>query len=550
MEHNWSLRKISFILLTICFVTALLGYSAFAAEQQVKITVDGVAKTSDVLPFIDSQNRTIVPLRFIGEELGYTFTWNEGTKQVIFTGGSNLVALTIGSNEALVNGQKVQMDTVAVVKNGRTMVPIRFVLESLGVKVDYNPSTKTVNLNTKDSTGNIAARATVVVINSDIVNIRSGPGTEYDVIKKVKKGDAFQVLGNKNNWYQIALDESKDGWVADWLVTIRGNSDLASRSPEPEESRTPVTVEPEKPVQLIHIEDVEVDVERGEVFITVKGDDKLKYTTFTLNNPKRLVIDFADALLDNGSEEKEQQFEVVSDRVNSVRVAQFAADTVRVVVDVTGPAGLTIVTDKDRTKTFQISEPTIVGKTVVLDAGHGSIQPGGWSDPGAVGPSKLYERDVVLSITEKVRDILESKGVNVLMTRTGDTNLTLGGRAEVANKNGADIFVSIHANANTNSSINGTSTYYYAGVAGQAEVRKRLAQSVQDALLDAAKRKDLGVRQASFAVLKYTKVPSILVETAFISNPTEEKLLADDDFQQTLAEGIAEGIENFFLNQF
>ncbi|MCR6546182.1 N-acetylmuramoyl-L-alanine amidase [Dehalobacterium formicoaceticum] len=549
MKLNWFPKKICIILLTFCLATVMLGFNAFAAEKKVNIKVDGVAKQSDVSPYIDGQNRTIVPLRFIGEELGYSFSWNENTKQVVFTGGTNLISLTIGSKDALVNGQRVQMDTVAVARSGRTMVPIRFVLENLGIKVDYNSSSNTVNVVTKDVTGNSSVRTQVALIAEDNVNVRKGPGTEYGVIKKVNKGDSFQILAVKNDWYQIALDSAADGWVAGWLLTLRGSSDLASRSPEPEESRNPVKVEPEKPVNLVHIDDVDVDVENGEVFITVSGDDKLKYTSFALDNPKRLVIDFSDAALGNFGEENEQRFDVSTDRVQGVRLAQFAADKVRIVVDVSGPAGLTLITNKDREKTFQISKPTITGKTVVLDAGHGSIQPGGWSDSGAVGPSNLYERDVVLSITKKVRDILESKGVNVLMTRTGDTRLTLGGRADVANKNGADIFVSIHANANTKSSINGTSTYYYAGVAGQAEVRKKLAQSVQQSLVDAAQRKNIGVLQASFAVLKYTDVPSILVETAFISNPTEEKLLADDDFRQTLAEGIAQGIENFFLNQ-
>ncbi|MDD4752775.1 MAG: N-acetylmuramoyl-L-alanine amidase, partial [Desulfitobacteriaceae bacterium] len=136
------------------------------------------------------------------------------------------------------------------------------------------------------------------------------------------------------------------------------------------------------------------------------------------------------------------------------------------------------------------------------------------------------------------------------MTRTGDTNLSLEERALLANEISADVFVSIHANSSPGNTLNGTSTYFYAPfgdeLGSQREKRQMLAECVQEKLLQYAGRADLGVREERFVVLRSTTVPSILVETAFISHPEEEILLGDDKFQSKVARGIMEGLVQYF----
>lgn len=545
MRQNVFIRKISIILLVMYFVNIFMIYTAYAqGEKTVNLRVDGNAVNLDVLPYIDSQSRTIVPLRFIGEELGYSFAWDPQTKQVAFTGNDVLIFLTVGSREAIVNGNKALLDTVAVVKNGRTMVPLRFILETLGVKVEYDSASNVVDIITKDG-GNQTTVIKTAVISEDVVNVRSGPGTTYSVVTKVNKGNTYQVLSQSSDWYQIALDNETAGWVAGWVVSIRTETSEASRSPEPGE-RDPVITDP---VKTVYIDDIDVDVSGEDVLISVSGDGNLNYSVFSLDNPKRLVVDFFNSILENKkNDDGAEEFEVDTELVKGVRMAQFSENQVRVVVDVSAPAGLTLVTNKSNELTFKVGKPSIVGKTIVIDPGHASIQPGGWSDPGAVGPTKLYEKDVVLDIGLTVSKLLKAKGANVIMTRTGDTSLTLGGRADVANNNKADIFVSIHCNANTSSSVSGTSTYFYDNGNGQYQSREKLAKSIQKEVVKSAQRRDIGILQASFAVLRYTKVPSVLVETAFISNYEEEKLLADPEFRQKVAQGITQGIENYFAN--
>jgi N-acetylmuramoyl-L-alanine amidase len=186
---------------------------------------------------------------------------------------------------------------------------------------------------------------------------------------------------------------------------------------------------------------------------------------------------------------------------------------------------------------------TLTGKTIIIDPGHGKVQPGGWPDPGAVGPSGLQEKDVVLDIGQRVVHKLADKGANVVITRTGNTNLTLAGRAAMANNNHADVFVSIHMNANFNRSYNGTAVYYYYG--NQAAQNKNLAAVLQTHLVQALGLRDIGIIAEQFAVLRYTQVPAALVETAFISNVEEEKLAYTDEFREKAAQGITAGIEAY-----
>jgi N-acetylmuramoyl-L-alanine amidase len=153
----------------------------------------------------------------------------------------------------------------------------------------------------------------------------------------------------------------------------------------------------------------------------------------------------------------------------------------------------------------------------------------------------LYEKDVNLSIASKLKTLLEQAGAKVVMTHTGSTDLTLAGRAEVANALKADIFVSIHANS-SDGGYSGHSTYYYAPsgheiLGAQRYSRQKLASLVQRELVKAGGRKDIGILEANFAVLRETKVPSILVETGYLSDAEEERLLGNDGYRQQLAAG-------------
>lgn len=185
---------------------------------------------------------------------------------------------------------------------------------------------------------------------------------------------------------------------------------------------------------------------------------------------------------------------------------------------------------------------------IVLDAGHGG------SDSGAVGVNGLYEKTVNLDVVMKLKNELTSRGYEVLLTRDQDIFLSLAERVEITDRLKPDLFVSVHANANPNSSITGSQVLYYDKNYPQADYppsdamaaltpeSKRLAQLVQTNLLQAAGTVDKGVIPSAVYVARMGSVPSVLVETAFLSNPGEAALLSDDGFRRKLAVGIANGI--------
>lgn len=170
--------------------------------------------------------------------------------------------------------------------------------------------------------------------------------------------------------------------------------------------------------------------------------------------------------------------------------------------------------------------------TIVFDPGHGG------HDPGAVGPTGLNEKDVVLAVAREAGAQLAARGLTVLHTRTDNTFVTLDGRCSFANTRAADLFVSLHCNSATNNTATGTETYAYsAGGAGD-----RLARAIQTRLVRELGLRDRGVKYANFAVLRGTSMPAALTEIAFLNNPSEEALLRDPAFQRRAATAIATGV--------
>ncbi|SDF37279.1 N-acetylmuramoyl-L-alanine amidase family protein [Sporolituus thermophilus] len=186
----------------------------------------------------------------------------------------------------------------------------------------------------------------------------------------------------------------------------------------------------------------------------------------------------------------------------------------------------------------------LAGKTICIDPGHGG------SDPGAIGPTGTMEKDNTLAIALLLCDKLEKNGATVIMTRETDRDVStpdasveveLGARVDIANGADADIFISIHNDSFTNPTAAGTTTFHY----GHPE-SIRLANCIQKSLVEGLGTRDRGVRFASFFVIRYTKMPAVLVEVAFITNPEEEVVLASIDGRCKAAESIFQGIVKYF----
>ena len=214
-------------------------------------------------------------------------------------------------------------------------------------------------------------------------------------------------------------------------------------------------------------------------------------------------------------------------------------------------------------------------KNVVIDAGHGG------RDPGAVGPNKTKEKDIVLKIARIVASELKKAGINCILTRNKDEFISLEKRTKIANQNGANLFVSIHLNACRNRKTHGCEVYFlsHARTDWERAVEARensvikfeereLGADLESILWDLAQTeylseskelagyilksitkkeniKSIGVKQANFFVLRGTYMPAVLIEAEFLSNPQCEKNLKKEWFIRNIALGIVEGIEKF-----
>ncbi len=228
-------------------------------------------------------------------------------------------------------------------------------------------------------------------------------------------------------------------------------------------------------------------------------------------------------------------------------------------------------------KRSRTSTPRRTIKTIVVDAGHGG------KDPGAIGYHGTLEKDIALAIAKKLKKELQKRGFKVILTRSRDRYLTLEQRTKIANDAHADLFISIHCNWNRKSIVGGTEVYFLSTAKTTWERAVAMRENASfmkysgnkdklnklDAiLLDMAQTEFLqesedlagyiqhgivartgllnrGVKQAGFYVLYKVFMPAVLVETAFISNPVEERKLKDPDFQWRIARGIADGVVRF-----
>ncbi len=180
----------------------------------------------------------------------------------------------------------------------------------------------------------------------------------------------------------------------------------------------------------------------------------------------------------------------------------------------------------------------IKNKTIILDPGHGG------NDTGAMR-NNVEEKDITLQIALKVKNILEEAGFdNVIMTRSGDTTLTLQERVEIANNNNADIYVSIHINASVKNEVEGIETHYYSG--GGYDV----AKIIHKELINNLTASDRGLFKSKFYVIKHTEAPAVLLELGFISNDEEREALTSEQRQTDSAKAVADGIIKYLTEQY
>lgn len=346
---------------------------------------------------------------------------------------------------------------------------------------------------------------------------------------------------------------------------------------------------------FIELKQVRKEAKDDSLLIIAELSSPAEYTKGRLSNPERFYIDLKNTRISKGLKIDANGSDAF---LRGIRVGQYNANTVRIVLDLqAGDFKFDISSQKLYPKLIieiysgvkNIHKPTTnnqgisIKRKIVIDPGHGG------HDPGAVGYNGLYEKNVVLDIALRVRDIMkqEDPSYEVILTRDSDIYIPLHKRAEIANMANADIFISIHANASYNRVAHGIETYILNwtddeeamkvaarenGISLKEMKQLRDELSIILASLESENKRDesikvagfiqrslisgimpeyfldydRGVKQALFYVLLGAKMPAALIEVGFISNLIEEKLLGNESYRLNIAKSIVSGIKSYF----
>jgi N-acetylmuramoyl-L-alanine amidase len=181
-----------------------------------------------------------------------------------------------------------------------------------------------------------------------------------------------------------------------------------------------------------------------------------------------------------------------------------------------------------------VSIKLLSGKKIVVEAGHGG------SDVGAIGIGGKYEKSFTLDTAHRIKDLLTAYGATVIMPLREDTSMSLAGRTQFANRNNADLFISVHYNAFRSEVIGGTTTYYYGATS------LPLAKSIHKQMNSELGLRDIGVRQARFFVLFHTEMPAVLIEPVFITNSKEYEMLLKPENRDKIASAVVKGVVAYY----
>lgn len=323
------------------------------------------------------------------------------------------------------------------------------------------------------------------VINTEILNVRSGPGQSFEEITEVHANEVYPIINQQDGWVEIQLD-SEAGWVTTDYISIQGQaSNKAGKKDTKSPSISKITI----PYEHTHLRSGP-STEYEIVGFAKKG------TTFAVKS------------------ETHGWYEVEKDDLKGYLNEKFVKKAVN--ADSTG----------------------IENKTIVIDAGHGG------RDVGAIGASGTFEKKFTYKTSLELKQQLTVLGANVLLTRSEDEFISLGSRSSYANIAGTDAFISVHYNSTPAlPNVTGIGTYYYHGQS------KELARYVQQELIKETNAQDRGISFGDFSVIRQTFKPAILVELGFLSNQEKEQLLQTNAYQKKLVQGMVNGLRKYFANK-
>src|SRR5690625_2918566 len=358
-------------------------------------------------------------------------------------------------------------------------------------------------------TSSYAADGQTYEVGTTPLNVRSAPSSNGEIIGFLSKGDQIATFGEKHGWIQTYY-AGQEAWVASqFLFPVQDGT------PQEQQNQNNVDQPSQEAIQ-VHTNGVHIRSGAGtnsDVISTSQAG-----STYHLIETSG---DWHHIKLDDGS---------------TGWIASWLADS---------PTSSTADTTEDTTPIVQAQEQpqqqkqspngSLEGLTIVLDPGHGG------KDPGSIGLDGVQEKELVMTISEKVAQELRAAGADVVLTRTGDYFVSLEQRAGISNDHQADAFISLHYNAFPVITVQGINTYFYSNGANH-----ELASEIQSSLAKNITMQNRGIDQADFHVLPENNNLPALIELGFITNPDELLTIQTADYQNGVANGITNGLINYF----
>jgi N-acetylmuramoyl-L-alanine amidase len=338
----------------------------------------------------------------------------------------------------------------------------------------------------------------------------------------IESGIRLQVTGKVGRQFRISLSEGMTGWLPEEFAQLQ-----------------PLDI----PQPRSFVGSISVTGNKAEDVVSVALGQRLPFLTDQVVNPTAIVLDIFGAT--SNTNWITQQLSAKG--IKSVSWDQLSAGHYRLTIalsydqhwgyDVGYDQGSNLRIRIRRPPNISNPESVLAGLMIAVDAGHGG------DNNGALGATGVQEKDLNLMMASHLDSLLRSKGAKVVMTRTGDSAVSMLDRWDTVVNSGAQILVSIHCNSTGETSdpegVKGTSTYYrYLGY-------QTLANVMYEKMLQLGLSQFGVTGSFNFSLSGPTQLPNILVETAFLSNPEDEMKLLDDGFREAVATKIVEGLEAF-----
>ena len=490
------------------------------------------------------------PASTVGENYSSTSTNTSATKGTV-TAAVNLRSTASWSGTKLLVINKGE--EVEIVEKGSEWTKVKY-----SSKTGYIP-TEHVKVSSGSTSGSTTTTTTTKGTVTAAVNLRSTASWSGTKLLVINKGEEVEIVEKGSEWTKVKYS-SKTGYIPTEHVKVSSGSTSGSSSTEATTNatiteatyiRATASWSAEK-VLLLNKGDKVTALSKTGDWVKVSSGGKTGYVSVDF-------INISEKIEDNSTPtETTTKYVVNADSLN-VRsgpgtnysiLGSVKSGTVINVYSITngwakikynnavGYVSASYIKKQSTTSSSSSSNTNNSSKLIYLDAGHGG------KDPGAIGTTYgTYEKDGTLDVSNRVVKKLKDKGYTVKSTRSTDEYISLLERTNKANSAGATIFVSIHFNSASTSAAAGIETLYKV----DGRTSNVLADKIQSSMVSVVSLKNRGLKTRSdLSVLNNSKMPAVLIEGGFLSNPGDENLIRSSSYRETLANAIVKGIEDYF----